>query len=139
MSSPALPFEPAIEPVRAFEPEQRLHRRYQIALDAEYEVLDRGLVTRLQPARTINISKGGLLLECKDSVKLGSRIEVSIHWPFLLNGFCPLNLLVRGRTVRAAGSVIAIRISRYQFRTAGRGARNLSRSTNSQREAAQSI
>jgi hypothetical protein len=113
----------APESERTPEPDQRLHRRYPIALDAEYKLLDRGQITQFGPGRTLNISTGGLLLECSDPLPPGRHVEVSIRWPFLLAGTCPLKLLIIGRTLRAQGQVVAIKTNRHEFRTAPRAPR----------------
>jgi hypothetical protein len=123
MSSPSLAFQPSTR-YETSAREQRRHQRYPIALDAEFHLLDRGQSARLRAAKTVNIGTGGLLLECNDSLPPGRRIEVSIQWPFLLDGLCPLKLVIRGRIVRVRGPVVAIETSHHEFRTAARVVRS---------------
>jgi hypothetical protein len=99
--------------------EQRSHQRFPIALDLDYKLLVKGRVERLGSGRTINIGSGGVLIDTKDSLPPDSAIELIIHWPFLLEGVCPLKLVMRGRIVRSDGRGIAIQAKQHEFRTAG--------------------
>jgi hypothetical protein len=100
-------------------PDQRHHRRYPIQLDAEFELLNRGRVELLGHARTLNISTGGVLLSTNASLPIGGLIKLAMNWPFLLEGVCPLRLVVRGRIVRSDGKRIAVQTIQHEFRTAG--------------------
>jgi hypothetical protein len=102
-----------------YQSDQRLHQRYPIALDVEYRLLSRGRVERLGSGRTLNISSGGVLIEVHDPMPSGGPIELVMHWPFLLEGVCPLKLVMRGRIVRSDGRAIAIKAKHHEFRTAG--------------------
>jgi hypothetical protein len=42
-----------------------------------------------------------------------------LNWPFLLEGVCPLRLVMKGRIVRSDVRGIAIQSSYHEFRTAG--------------------
>jgi hypothetical protein len=72
--------------------------------------------------RTINLSSGGILVasqhlvsQCEISV--GTRIEMSIEWPVLLDGRIPLQFVAVGRVVRRGPFVFAVAFERHQFRT----------------------
>jgi hypothetical protein len=54
-----------------------------------------------------------MLLPC------GVDTELAITWPFRLQGVCRLKLVVFGRVVRSDGDRVAIKMQRYEFRTAG--------------------
>ena len=45
-------------------------------------------------------------------------VEISVNWPARLDGTCPLKLVATGRMVRADADKAAVRIERYEFRTA---------------------
>ena len=47
---------------------------------------------------------------------MGSLIEVSVNWPVRLDGTCPMKI-VAGPIIRVNGHRIAMRITRYEFRT----------------------
>jgi hypothetical protein len=98
--------------------EHRSHQRYPIKLEVEYRVLKKGRVER-GFGRTLNISSGGVFFETKSSVPPNGPIELLLNWPFLLEGTCPLKLVMRGRIVRTDGKGVAIKFKHHEFRTAG--------------------
>jgi len=99
--------------------EQRLHRRYPIVLDAEFELLDKIGVEFLGYGRTLNISTGGVLLATNDALPAGRSIKLAMNWPLLLEGVCQLRLVIRGRIVRSDGKRIAVQTTHREFRTVG--------------------
>jgi hypothetical protein len=103
----------------AHESDKRTHQRYPIALDLEYKLIHRGQVQRLGSGRTVNISSGGVLIEVGDLMPPGRIIELVMNWPFLLEGVCPLKLIVHGRVVRIDGRGVAVKARHHEFRTAG--------------------
>ena len=100
-------------------PEQRAHQRYPITFELDYKLLKRGHIERHGTGHTLNIGSGGVLLETDPPLPVGHSLELVIHWPFLLEGVCPLKLWMRGRIVRSDGQGIAIKINHHEFRTAG--------------------
>jgi hypothetical protein len=98
--------------------EHRSHSRYPIKLDAEYRVLKKGQVEH-GFGRTLNISSGGVYFETKAALPPSGPIELLVSWPFLLEGVCPLKLVMRGRIVRIDGKGVAIKFKHHEFRTAG--------------------
>ena len=97
----------------------RTHQRYPIELEIEYRLLSKGRSERLGSGKTRNISSGGVLLEVAGSPPEGGSIEVMVSWPFLLEGVCPLRLVMRGRIVRSDAHGVAIQSNFHEFRTAG--------------------
>ena len=117
MSAPALArFEGILNNRRA---DQRAHRRYPIALDIEYKLIHKGRVQRQGLGKTLDVSSGGVCFECSDTVPADSHIELVMMWPFLLEGVCPLSLVMQGRVVRIDGRRVAIQAKHHEFRTAG--------------------
>lgn len=98
--------------------EHRTHPRYPIKLEAEYRVLKKGRVEH-GFGRTVNISSGGVFFETKAALPSSGPIELLLSWPFLLEGVCPLKLVMRGRIVRTDGKGVAIKFKHHEFRTAG--------------------
>ncbi len=98
--------------------EHRSHQRYPIKLEVEYRVVKKGRVEH-GFGRTLNISSGGVFFETKSSLPATGPIELLLNWPFLLEGVCPLKLVMRGRIVRSDGNGVAIRFKHHEFRTAG--------------------
>jgi PilZ domain len=103
----------------AHKSDKRTHQRYPISLDLEYKLLHRGQVQGLGFGRTVNISSGGVLIEVIDIMPRGRLIELVVNWPFLLEGVCPLKLIVHGRVVRTDGRAVAVKAKHHEFRTAG--------------------
>jgi hypothetical protein len=99
--------------------DQRLTRRYPIVLEVEYKLLRKGRVERLGLGKTLNVSSGGVLFEPNDRLPAGSSIELVMHWPFLLEGVCPLKLVIHGSVVRSDSQGVAVRTKQHEFRTAG--------------------
>ena len=110
--------------------DQRLHRRYPITLEIEYRLLDKGRVERLGFGKTLNVSGGGLLFQANESLPVGSPIVIMMNWPFMLDGVCPLKLVIHGHVVRSDRKGVAVRSKQHEFRTAGiRSSRSLSSSS----------
>ncbi len=99
--------------------DQRTRQRYPIELEMEYRLLSKGRAEHSVTGKTRNISSGGVFFEALGTPPAGSSIEVMLSWPFLLEGICPLRLVMRGRVVRSDVRGIAIQSSYHEFRTAG--------------------
>ena len=99
--------------------DHRSTRRYPITLEVEYKLIRKGRVERLGIGKTLNVSSGGVLFEANESLPAGSAIELLMHWPFLLEGVCPLKLVIHGSVVRSDSKGVAVRSKQHEFRTAG--------------------
>lgn len=117
--SPAPALAPKVRFLQSHPVDQRLSRRYPITLEIEYKLLRKGRVERLGLGRSLNVSSGGVLFETSEALPAGSSIELLMQWPFLLEGVCPLKLVIHGSIVRSESKRIAVRIKHHEFRTAG--------------------
>jgi hypothetical protein len=106
--------------------DQRAHRRYPISLSVNYKLLTRGRIDHAGSGETLNVSSGGACFRCAESLPAGGSIELVMNWPFLLEGVCPLKLVMRGRIVRSDGQRVAIQAEQHEFRTAGMRASRVS-------------
>jgi len=97
--------------------DRREDRRYPIQLELRYKVMARSRDPLQGQGRTLNMSSGGILFGGDQSLPAGVFIEVSINWPVLLQGSCPLSLLVVGRVVRSESNRVAVKMTRYEFMT----------------------
>ena len=97
--------------------ERRSRKRFPLALAAEYRLL--GDAERHGSGRIRNISSSGVFLELADHDPLSGWIELMVNWPCLLDGACPLKLVLKGRVVRREDRGIAIESNEHEFRTAG--------------------
>lgn len=96
--------------------ERRLRARYPVQLPARYRTLDRRMELS-GIGLTVNMSSGSLLVTCQHEIKLGSRMEVQVDWPSLLESTIPLKLVTDGRVIRSEPTAFAIEFARYEFRT----------------------
>ena len=96
---------------------RRSKKRFPIDLPIQYKILRKYLVTGTGTGTTVDISSGGIAFVANESFKIGAHVELSVGWPMLLNGSCPMQLVIEGRVVRSNGSLTAIRMDRHEFRT----------------------
>ena len=96
--------------------ERRLRARYPVRLTARYRSLDHGQKLA-GVGLTVNVSSNSLLVTCQHKVEFGTRLEVLINWPSLLESTFPLHLVATGRVIRSEGLTFALAFGQYQFRT----------------------
>jgi hypothetical protein len=99
--------------------ENRSKVRFPLELPVRYRSLGREC-TFAGTGRVVNISSGGVLVTCRQEIRAGSRLELNIEWPFLLDGRTPLQLVTLGRVLRSEASHFAAVLDRHQFQTARR-------------------
>jgi len=98
--------------------ERRASRRFAIEQEVVYRVLDhREAVPETGVGKTLDISSKGVLFETVQRLRPGKRVEVSVNWPALLEGGCPLKFVAVGRVVRAEDTRAAMHIEQHEFRT----------------------
>jgi PilZ domain len=98
----------------------RRHRRYPVSLNVTYKLFHQnGKISRLGSGQTLDVSSGGACFESTGPFPSAGSIELTINWPCLLEGVCPLKLVMRGRIVRVDGERIAVEAEHHEFRTAG--------------------
>jgi hypothetical protein len=73
--------------------------------------------------KTLNIGSSGVLFTTEEKLPLGQSVELSVNWPAMLDGTCPLKFVAVGRVVRSEAQMAAVRIERYEFRTRKSGER----------------
>ena len=96
--------------------DQRATRRYPIRLDVEYRLPNE---KRTGSGTTLNVSSGGILFQTEEPLPAVGTIEISLKWPFALDGGCALKLVMRGKIVRRDSTGIAVKVRQHEFRTAG--------------------
>ena len=117
--SPAPAYKPASASAGQKHFDRRASRRYPINLELHYKLLKRQKVLHAGGGTSSNISSGGVLFEADRVLLPGSSIELSLAWPLTLGNTCPLQLKILGQVVRTNSNTVAVKINRYEFRTAG--------------------
>jgi hypothetical protein len=99
--------------------DRRADRRYESELPIRFEYMDgrNGLCTG--SGVTIELSRGGIRFQSPDPPPLRTNLQAWIAWPFLLQGVCRLELLVRGQVISSTGRGIVLRMRSHEFRTCG--------------------
>jgi hypothetical protein len=95
--------------------ERRSSVRFPLELRVRYRILGRGYA--FASGWVVNMSSGGVLVDCRHEISAGSRLELDIEWPSLLDGRVPLQLVTVGRVVRSDLSSFAVALGQHQFRT----------------------
>jgi hypothetical protein len=96
--------------------DRRSTTRFPLAEDVTYRYRH-GKLTGGGAGRCLNIGSGGVLFTTSSRLPIGRTIELSVNWPALLHGSCPLKFIASGPVVRSEDNRAAIRIDRYEFRT----------------------
>lgn len=96
--------------------DRRRNIRFPLEMELRYRVSARA--GQWVDGKSVNISSSGMLLRAKSVPPRGSKVQMAVHWPTLLDDCIPLRLVVQGRVVRAAGSEAAVRFDSIEFRTA---------------------
>lgn len=97
-------------------PEHRSRTRYPIQLNVRFRGV--GSDNWLSGVgRAINISSGGILVISAEPVRLGDRIQLSLDWPWRLDGNTPLQLVTEGKVVRLTDGGFAATILRHELKT----------------------
>lgn len=96
--------------------DRRVGIRFPIEMDLNYRV-------GTKPAewiagRTVNISSSGILVRTDYSPVRGSKVQLTLAWPRLLDNRVPLRLVVDGHVVRSGAGQVAVTVQRFEFRTA---------------------
>jgi hypothetical protein len=99
--------------------DRRDTNRFPVREDVKYTVIHSRVLKTKGSGRTLNFGSGGLLFTTEDRLPLGRTVELSVAWPALLGGKCPLQFVATGRVVRSESNRAAVKIERYEFRTRG--------------------
>ncbi len=99
--------------------ERRSGARFPLELKIRYRTLGRGRPLN-GTGWVVNLSSGGVLVACQHEINTGTRLELNIDWPSLLDGHIPLQLVTLGRVLRSETSSFAAVMAHYQFRTTRR-------------------
>src|ERR1039458_7141112 len=100
--------------------ERRGKRRFAIERDLRYKTADHGVPVAAGSGQTMNMGSGGVAFVAEQPLTRGRFVELSIGWPVLLGGTCPIRFVVFGRVLRCNGRKAVCTIEKYEFRTQAR-------------------
>lgn len=92
--------------------------RYPVSMQLRYKT--DGRIPRVGMGQTNQMSTNEVVFTADQPLDPGTKLEISIAWPALLNGRVALQLIVAGDVVASRESLTTVRIRKYHFRTRGR-------------------
>jgi PilZ domain len=95
--------------------ERRRTTRYPVFLPAT-SLVQRTLDTF--SCQVADMSSSGSLVVSAIKPPIGCTVELSIEWPFALDGIVPLRFVAKARVVRHTGNGFAVEFRQHEFRTA---------------------
>ena len=66
------------------------------------------------------MSSGGMCLRCTEAPEPGSRMDVAVSWPAVLDTGCRLKLVARTKVMWRSDEAVGLLIERHEFRTQGK-------------------
>src|SRR5580698_8389077 len=96
--------------------DRRKKARFPMDRELRYKVLEDETIIASGMGTTVDMSSGGIAFRTDHSLMPGAFIELSVSWPVLLEGSCPMRLIVFGRVLRSASGMSACTIDKYEFR-----------------------
>jgi hypothetical protein len=100
-------------------PDRRLQKAFRIELNLHYALLYGTQLGQMGSGKTLHISRSEVRFTAEGPLAVGTPLTLCLAWPALLNGECPLQLVVYGciaRSEEKAGHLL--KIEHYEFRTA---------------------
>ena len=106
-----------MQPESQLASERRTKARFPLHLGVRYRTVTNAPAL-VGMGETVNISSCGLLIASDDpNVRAGSRLQLTVDWPFLLHDVTPLQLIVNCRVTRCRADEFAVKTEHYLFRT----------------------
>ncbi len=98
--------------------DRRLEKRYEFQSPIRFHYAE-GPVMLEGWGRTLDFSREAIRFESDTPPPVGAHLEAEIAWPFLLQGVCHLELIVRGQVLSVSGRGVILTICSHEFRTCG--------------------
>jgi len=96
--------------------ERRGTSRFPLREDVRYKLAHGNAIT-VGTGKTVNIGSRAVLFTTEHPLPVGRTVEVTMTWPALLDGTCPLKFVISGEVIRSQQDRAAVRIKKYEFRT----------------------
>jgi hypothetical protein len=98
--------------------DRRVNRRYELELQICFSYVDEN-GPNVGCGVTVELSRTGVRFQAIEAPPVGCSVEARVAWPFLLQGICPLEVVLTGVVVRSDADGTALRVRSYEFRTCG--------------------
>jgi hypothetical protein len=95
----------------------RSNRSYPVQLDLCYKVVRDGQPVEHGNGRTRQFSSSEVVVFAADHPLPIGAVELALDWPFLLDGVCPLQVVVFGQVLPSSDQAVTVKIERHEFRT----------------------
>lgn len=89
--------------------------QYPIVMELQYKMRER--TNRVGMGQTRGINSSFVVFTADQPIAVGSKLEIAIAWPVLLNQCVPLKLVVEAVVVSGEETLHTAKIVKYQFRT----------------------
>src|ERR1035438_4770251 len=94
--------------------DRRETNRFPVREDVKYTVVHSKALKTSGSGKTLNFGSGGILFTTEDRLPVGRTVELSVTWPALLGGKCPLQFVATGKVVRSESNCAAGKIDRVR-------------------------
>ena len=91
--------------------------QYPVTLDIRYKTARPW--PRVGVGKTLQMSNTEVVFTTDNQIEPGTKLEISVAWPAVLNDRVLLQLVVTGEIVRREGSTVTATIRKHDFRTRG--------------------
>ena len=85
--------------------DRRSRSRYPLSLQVKYKVTQRGKVVSTGTGQTVDMTSSAVAFVAEIPIREGTSLELALSWPVLLDGACPMQLTLSGRTIRSDSRV----------------------------------
>ena len=99
--------------------DRRRSTRFKHELELEFTYSNAQGMTRVGHGVTCDLARESIRFKCDDQLASGAEVELRIAWPFLLQGKCPLELIVTGPVIGTTERGTVMNLRTYEFRTCG--------------------
>jgi hypothetical protein len=102
--------------------DRRARLRFPLHRELRFKVLEDGRMLASGHGETVNMSSSGVAFQADSPLVPGCFIELSVSWPVMLDGVCPMRIIVFGQVLRSEGQISVCTIEKWEFRTQARTA-----------------
>jgi hypothetical protein len=99
--------------------DRRLERRYSFESPLKFSYTHNSGNALEGWGQTEDLGRTAIRFRSETLPPVGTNVEATIAWPFLLQGVCRLELIVRGPVCQVSDRGVVMQIRSHEFRTCG--------------------